>query len=308
MKLVLTGATGLIGSRFVELLCEKHEIVPLSTASGVDITNPESVSNFLKNKSYDAVIHLAGKANVDGCEADRTHDLEILNTNSENVLGINMKDLDIQPWIGNNTAVAVNSVGTKILYEEVKKTNAKFVYISTDFIFSGNEESYDENSSPNPVNWYGMSKYLGEKIIDQNSDSIVRIAFPYGYPSPIKKDLVWKLHDLLQNRDEVSLISDQVITPTFIDDIVMGLDFLLNTDLLGVINLVGSTSLSPKEIGMKIKEKFELNTVINESSLLSVYEGKARRPLKSIMKNDKLRSMGFVSKSFDEGLALIVSR
>lgn len=307
MKLILTGATGLIGSRFEELLYEKHEIIPLSASKGVDITNPESVSNFFNNKLYDAVIHLAGKADVDACEEDKPEDLESLRAYGENVLGINMNSLDIMPWIGKSSAIAVNAVGTKILYDEVKKSNSKFIYISSDFVFSGNEDSYSENSNPNPVNWYGMSKYLGEQTVDRNSDLIVRIAFPYGHSSPVKKDFVWKLHDLMQGREEVSLISDQVITPTFIDDIVMGLDFLLSSNSSGIVNLVGSTSLSPKDIGVKLKKKFNLHTQIKESSLSFVYEGKARRPLRSVMKNDKLKNMGFIPKSFDEGLALVVS-
>jgi dTDP-4-dehydrorhamnose reductase len=150
-----------------------------------------------------------------------------------------------------------------------------------------------------------MSKYLGEKVINQSSDLIIRISFPYGHISPVKKDFVWKLHDLIASRDEVSLISDQTITPTFIDDVVMGIDFLLEHEICGIVHLTGSSSHSPKEISEKIKQTFGLSTSIGESKLEDVYAGKAARPLQSIMKNDKLKNLGFVPKTFDQGLDLI---
>lgn len=308
MKIILTGATGLIGSRFIDLLHENHEIIPLSSTNGVDITDPESIEDFLKDKSFELVIHLAGKTDVDGCENDKNEDIKAINTEENSILNLNIKEMDSALWKNKKTAVAINSIGTKNIYEASRKRNAKFVNISTDFIFSGNEEYYDENSKPDPVDWYGMSKYLGEKMLDPSRDLNVRISFPYGYQSPVKKDLVWKIHDLLADREEVSLIADQVITPTFIDDIVFGLDFLIQKNILGLVNLVGSTFLSPKEIGEKIREQFNLRTVINDSKLSDVYSGKAPRPRKSMLRNDKLKNIGFTPKTFNEGLALIASK
>lgn len=305
MRIVLTGATGLIGSRFEELMFENHEIVPLSSSGGVNITDKDSVEEFFSGKDFDVLIHLAGKTDVDGCEFDKGEDLQMLGVSEEEVENINISTLDKAKFINKTTAVAVNSIGTANLYEVAKARGKKFVYISSDFVFSGDEEFYTEQSHPKPVNWYGTSKYLGEKLIDVDSDLIVRLSFPYGYRSPVKKDLVWRLTDLMQEREEVSLISDQVITPTFIDDIVKGLETLLLSQQTGIYHLTGSSYISPFEIGQKIKEVFHINCRIVESSLESVYEGKARRPFQSRMKNDKLYALGFKPKAFDEGLALI---
>ncbi len=304
MKILLTGATGLIGSRFEELFFEKHEITPLSSSYGVDITDIDSIKVFLDGKDFDFVIHLAGKTDVDASETDKEQDLQILGVPEKDLIGIDMNTVDASVWKHSKSAVAINAIGTKNLYEVVKDKEKKFVYISSDFVFSDNNP-HAENSEPDPIDWYGMSKYLGEKCIDVSKDLIVRISFPYGFRSPVKKDFVWRLYDLISEKEEVSLISDQIITPTFIDDIVMGLDFLLESDQKGVIHVTGGSSLSPREIGEKIKTAFSLSTVITDSRLEDVYRGKAPRPFQSVMKNDTLTSLGFKPKTFDEGLDLI---
>ncbi len=305
MKIILTGATGLIGSRFEELLFEKHEIIPLSSSKGVDITDRESLDHFLKDKSYDAIVHLAAKTDVDGSELDREHDLTLLGIGEDELIDLDINSIDVEKWKGSKTAVGINAIGTKNLKNLAYEAGAKFIYISTDFVFSGKENENTEESKPSPVDWYGMSKYLGERTIDQSTDLITRISFPYGHLSPVKKDFVWRLHDLISSRDEVSLISDQIITPTFIDDVVMGIDFLLESDQKGVIHLAGSSYHTPKEIAEMIKQQFGLSTTIGESKLADVYAGKAPRPFHSIMKNDKLKTLGFIPKTFSQGLELI---
>ena len=71
MRIILSGASGLIGSRFEELLFESHDIIPLSSEHGVDITNQASLAEFFLGKGVDVVIHLAGLTDVDACEIGR---------------------------------------------------------------------------------------------------------------------------------------------------------------------------------------------------------------------------------------------
>lgn len=206
MRIILTGASGLIGSRFEELMYEKHEIIPLSSANGIDITDKDSVENFLRDKEADVVIHLAAKTDVDGCETDKVEDISSLAISADQALQLKMNEIDVYPWQGKNSAFAINAVGTNNLYEIAVSRGWKFVYISTDFVFSGNEESYSEESDISPVDWYGMTKWYGECVINTEKDLVVRLSFPYGYQSPVKKDVVWKLHDLIEQKEEVSLI------------------------------------------------------------------------------------------------------
>lgn len=305
MRIILSGASGLIGARFEELMYETHEIIPLVSTHGVDITNPASLSEFFLGKGVDFVIHMAAKTDVDQCEQDRNDDMSHLAIDPSDILNLDVANLFSEDWRDKKSAFAVNSIGTKNLYEATVKVGAKFVYISTDFVFSGKEDSYDEESKPNPVDWYGMTKYFGEKVVDPVNNLIVRLSFPYGYQSPIKKDIVWKLYDFLSSKEEVSLISDQTITPTFIDDIVNGLDFLLSKNATGIYHLTGASSLSPMQIGEKIKQAFNLQTKIKPSRLDDVYKDKAPRPFQSIMQNARIKNLGFTTKTFDQGLEII---
>ncbi len=303
MKLVVTGSTGLIGSRFLDLMFEKHELFPLTSVKGVDITDKKTIEDFMSDVNADAIIHFAAKTNVDECEIDKDEDLKALD--SESIEEINVRDVESDSWVGKKTAFAINAIGTRNLYEIAKDRGMKFLYISTDFVFSGNEDFYDEESKPNPVDWYGATKYLGETTIGAD-DLIVRISFPYGHKSPVKKDLVWGFVDLLSNKESVSIIDDQIITPTFIDDVINGIVFLLEKNATGIYHLSGSSSLTPFEVAQKIKAKLDLTTDIANSKLADMYKGRAPRPFKSIMKNDKLRHLGFQTKTFDEGLDLVL--
>jgi dTDP-4-dehydrorhamnose reductase len=304
MKIILTGASGLIGSRFEKLLFENHELIPLSSGDGIDITDKSSIENFLSNKSADAIIHLAGKTDVDSCEEDKKIDLGILNIEKDNAKSFEPENTDINVWKNEKTAFAINTIGTKNLYDVAKEKGMKFVYISTDFVFPGNGE-YNEDSQTAPINWYGMTKWYGERLIDVSKDLIVRLSFPYGYQSPVRQDFVWKIIDLLKEKTEVSLISDQTITPTFIDDIVNGLDFLILKNASGIYHLTGSSYETPYQIGHKIKHLFGFGTKISDVALEELYKDKAQRPFQSKMQNVKIKQLGFMPKTFDEGLEAI---
>lgn len=307
MKIILTGATGLIGSRFEEIMFERHEIIPLSSKD-TDIVNDSSVCNFFEGKSSDIVIHLAAKTDVDGCEADKEEDQRLIKSQIGEQTSIEKMDWKPYRWFTTrqrNSAFAVNFIGTSNLYNEARNRGIKFIYISTDFVFDGNGK-YDEESKPDPINWYGMTKWYGERLIDTSKDLIVRLSYPYGYPSPVKPDFVQKLMSLLSEVDEVSLIEDQTITPTFIDDIVQGLDFLLKKNATGIYHLTGDSYEDPYHMGQMIKEKMGLKTSILPSTRAEVYHNRAPRPFQSIMKNDKLKGLDFRPRSFKEGLELII--
>lgn len=305
MKIILTGASGLIGSRFSALLSHKHEIIPVSS-NDVAISQISSVFEFFHDKEADVVIHLAAKTDVDACEEDRRMDQEIIQRTTGTQWEMEQMQWDQEEWGGVHSAFLVNFIGAKNVYEAAKEKGMKFVYISTDFIFPGQGE-YTEESEPDPINWYGMTKYYGERVIDRGEDLIVRLSFPYGYPNSVKKDFVQKLIGLLKENDEVRLVEDQTITPTFIDDVVYGLDFLLEGEKVGIFHLTGSSFENPYTIGQKIKKEFGLSTIINTTTRENLYKGRAQRPFQSIMKNDKLKHTGFIPRTFDEGLSQIIN-
>jgi len=307
MKIILTGATGLIGSRFFDLLKGRYEIVPLSSSFGVDITDRIKVRKFLDEKNPALIVHMAAKTNVDECEDDKTSDRKMLE--SQKVLAgrfLNIENLDVNLWKNNVSAFGVNVIGTKNIADWAHEKGIKVIYLSTDFVFDGNsDEPYSEESKTEPIDWYGQTKLWGERVI--NGEKLIgRISFPYGYRSPLKRDLVWTIFELLKNNETVELINDQIITPTFIDDVVGALDFLTNKNESGVFNIVGNNFLSPYEIGIAIAREY----LIPESKILSktradIYRGRAPRPFKTKLYNAKLCNLGFEMTDFFEVLKII---
>lgn len=312
MKIALTGSSGLIGTRFTELLGDKFEISKVSTTEGVDITSKDSVNAALFSIKPDIIVHLAAKTDVDGCELDKEEDskkikrLKIISDDLD-LNQVNIKDSD---WKGSLSAFAVNVVGTKNLTDFAIENNCRFIYISTDFVFDGKntpEGGYSEEDKVNPPDWYGMTKYFGERVAQTAENFlIVRVSFPFGFKSQVKTDFVCKLIELMQAGRDLSLVSDQIITPTFIDDVVFGLEFLINNNLCGKIHLVGDSSLSPYQVAVIIAETFSFDkSKLSQTTNEAYYVNRAPRPFKVAVKNDKLKALGFKTHTFQEALKII---
>ncbi|RJQ25631.1 NAD(P)-dependent oxidoreductase [Candidatus Parcubacteria bacterium] len=310
MKIAVIGASGLIGTRLVSFLKEKFEIVELSRSRGFDVVNRESVQKVLSDINPSIILHLAAKTNVDECEKDKENDLKklvelsLINQKSNLISFGQINPLD---WRDENSAFSINTVGTKNLVDFSLKNNSKLIYISTDFVFSGNEEYYTEESLSSPINWYGQTKFWGEEFVNLLPNPlIVRLSYLYGYRNNIKKDFVWKIMELLEAKKEISLVFDQIITPTFIDDIVFGLKLLIEKEAVGTYHLVGESFLSPFEIGQEITQIFSFETSkIKKVTGDEFYQNRAKRPFQTRLKNDKLEKLGFKTKTFKEALILI---
>ncbi len=269
LKIALTGADGLVGSRIIELLKNDFEFIPLPQKS-MDITNKEQVNNALKNLNYDIFLHLAAYTNVPGAE-----------TNKE-------------------LCFKINCDGTKNVFEVVTQKRKKFIYISTDFVFDGVKPPYYEDSPPNPTSAYGASKYEGEKIV-QDQAMIVRISYPYRANFELKKDFFRTFKSYLENKKPLSMIIDSLMTPTFIDDIANGFKYLFNNYSNDVFHLIGTDSLSPYDAGLLVASEFNLDkSLIEKTSYQEYIEGKAPLPQFATIKSKK--NNFYKMKTFEQGL------
>lgn len=274
-KIALTGADGLVGSRIIELLKNDFEFIPLPQKS-MDITNRTQVDSTLKNLDFDIFLHLAAYTNVPGAETN--------------------KDLCFK----------INRDGTKNVYETVIQKQKKFVYISTDFVFDGTKPPYDESSLPNPVGVYAASKFEGEKTVKDQA-MIVRIAYPYRAAFELKKDFFRTFKYYLENNKSLSMISDSIMTPTFIDDIAYGLKYLFNNFKPETYHLVGSDYISPYEAAVKVAEAFGLDrSLIDKTTYEEYIKGKARLPQFASIRSSK--NTFWKMKTFTEGLSEIKSQ
>lgn len=269
VKVAVTGPDGLIGSRIFELLVNDFELIPLKQPE-FDITKREIVQEKLKNIDFDLLLHLAAYTNVD--EAEKNRDL----------------------------VYKVNVNGTKNLLEIVQKKKKKMIYISTDFVFAGTNPPYFEDDKPNPVGYYAKTKYQGEQIVKNNA-MIVRLSYPYRASFAKKKDFLRHVKHLLEQRESLQMVTDSMITPTFIDDIIYAFKHLLNNFSPETYHIVGTDSPSPYEAGMLIANTFNLDeSLIQPTTYEKYFKNRAKRPQFSEIKSKKNNFSKM--KSFEEGL------
>lgn len=282
MKILGTGLSGLVGSRIVELLKDTFEF----DSSSEDIADKEIITKRIVNSDSKIVLHLAAKTDVDGCERD--------------------KDLKEK-----GEAWKVNVLGTENVAKACSKSNKKLVYISTDFVFDGKKSGpYTEDDDPNPINWYGRTKYEGELVVQKSVSKwlILRIAFPYRAKFE-KKDFVRKLIDLLGRGEAFSMVIDEIITPTFIDDIAFALHALIKNNATGIYNVVGDQFLSPYDAGLLIAKIFDFDkSLISTIKREEFFKDRAPRPFNLSLKNDKITGLRIRMRTFEEGLEEIKSQ
>lgn len=296
MKILVTGLTGLIGSRFQELLENGYEFEEITSSSGTDILDKKAVLNKISHSEAKVVLHLAAKTNVDACELDRERDREILDY-------VKTEDKE-NAFINEKTAYGVNVFGTQNIVDACKKTEKKIIFISTDFVFNGQKKSYTEEDEPDPIGWYAKTKYEAEKVVkNSNLDFIIaRTAYPYRAYFD-RTDFVRTIITKLERNEQLRMITDHIFVPTFIDELVNALDILIRTEQKGIFHVVGSESITPYNAALKIAEEFELDSsLISKTTRQEYYQGKAQRPFCLNLKNDKIGKLGIEMSTFDMGL------
>lgn len=272
LKIAATGLDGLIGSRVAQLLQNDFHFIPLSI-NKMDITNKEQVFSTLKNINFDLFLHLAAYTNVDGAEKDK------------------------------NLAWQINVDGAKNVFEAVYNKGKKFIYISTDFVFDGENSPFFEDSPPKPVSYYGLTKYEGEKIVKDKA-MIIRLSYPYRASFELKKDIVRSIIDILKQKKPIKGIIDQILTFTFIDDIAVAFKYLFQNHSNEIFHIVGEDSLSAYEAILNICDVFNLDKrLVEKTTFDQFYQGKAKRPKKGIIKSKK--NNFYKMKKFREGLLAV---
>jgi len=285
-KIIGTGLSGLVGSRIVELLKDKFEFVDFSLDSGVNLLDQQSLADaFEKNKDAVAVLHMAAFTDTNAAWEQK----------------------------GDKSGICyqLNVEGTRSILNLAQKYNQYLIYISTDFVFDGTKTTpYLETDAPNPIEWYGETKYFGEKVILDSgyiNYNISRITYPYRAEYDKKIDIIRKVLTKLQNNEPIKMFSDQICTYTFIDDIAQALGYFLENKTTGIYHLVGSSSHSPYEMCLEIANAFNLNKDLISASSLEEYlksQPVGSRPWQKtlITSNQKVTDLGLKFKTLPEGL------
>jgi len=238
-RMLVIGAGGLIGNRFMELAQDKFEVYGTYNSHPVEgnnlyklnVVNRADTFNLLKRISPDVVIDTHSLNNVDYCETHRE-----------------------EAW-------SVNVEGTKNIAEACIDYGSKLVFFSTDYVFDGKKMKYSEKDKPKPLNYLGINKATVEQILEllDMNHITVRTSVVYGKGGLNKVNFVFWLIQKLKAGERVSVVTDQKNNPTFVDNIVEQVLYLLKKNKKGIYHITGSECLSRYDFSLKIAEVFDLN-------------------------------------------------
>jgi dTDP-4-dehydrorhamnose reductase len=201
-----------------------------------------------------------------------------------------------------HAAFRVNEDGARILAEEARRTSLDFVHVSTDFVFDGTKDgAYNELDEPRPLSAYGESKLAGEVAVAAADPGalIVRTAWTYG---PGGVNFASKILDAADRLPELRVVTDEVGSPTFSEDLAMGVVGLVEADARGLYHLAGSGSCSRFELAREIL-RLAGSTVPIVPVLSAVFPTKARRPANSVLDCSKAAAIGVVMPTWRDAVA-----
>ena len=261
MKILITGSSGMLGHDLTEVLKDKHELI-LTTSKTLDITDKNGVIDFIYENNPDIVINSAAYTDVDGCE-----------TNQELAYSVNGEGVK-------NLAIACNEIGCPL------------VQISTDYVFNGkNERPWVEEDEVDPISVYGKSKLKAEEAILEILDKyfIVRTAWLYGING---KNFPKTMLELAQNHSQITVVYDEVGSPTYTPDLASKIAELIESDCYGIYHITNSDSCSWCEFSRYIFEIAGCDVEVIPVTA-SEFARPAPRPSYSVLENKNLIKNGF---------------
>jgi dTDP-4-dehydrorhamnose reductase len=268
VRIFITGATGQLGIALQRVLADHELIAP--PESEADITKPAIIDRIASARP-DAVIHAAAFTDVDGAEANP------------------------------DRAFAVNAEGTRHVAQAAAKVGARLIAISTDYVYDGAKTTpYREDDPVAPLGVYGASKLAGEReTLAAKPDAVIlRTAWLYGDG----KNFVRTILRLAAERDELRIVSDQIGSPTWAEDLARAVRALLDVRASGVHHAVNAGSCSWHEFAVTILRLSGLERRIVPISTAELARP-AKRPAHSVLDCARLGTLGIRMRPWQDALA-----
>lgn len=263
MKVLVTGVKGQLGYDVVrELEKRGHEAVGVDIEE-MDITKEDEVSRVMKSAAPDAVIHCSAYTAVDRAEEEP------------------------------ETCRRVNADGTANIAAMCAEMGCKLLYLSTDYIFSGDgERPWEPDDEPSPLNVYGQMKYEGEQAVKAKLDKyfIVRISWVFGING---NNFIKTMLRLGKENGAVKVVSDQIGSPTYTADLAVLLTDMIESEAYGEYHATNEGLCSWYEFAKEIFRAAGMNDVTVTPVSTGEFPAKAKRPLNSRMSKEKLVENGF---------------
>ncbi len=295
MKTILiTGSNGLLGQKLVYNLIHRSDVKLIATSVGgnrliqkkgyiyesLDITNKEEVTNMVAKHKPDVIINTAAMTNVDACETKRT-----------------------ECW-------ALNVEAVQNFVDAINQQPIHFIHLSTDFIFDGEKGSeYVETDVPNPQSYYALSKWEGEKVIQQSKIkwAIARTIIVYGIVDNMSRsNIVLWAKDALTKKQNINVVDDQFRSPTLAEDLAQGCINIADKGATGIYNLSGKETMSVLELVYKVADFWKLDKSLVQPIKSNTLNQAAKRPPRTGFVIEKAKmELNYHPHSFEEGLKIL---
>ncbi|PWJ44892.1 SDR family oxidoreductase [Sediminitomix flava] len=291
-RILITGSNGLLGQKLLKLFSKsayqkKYKIIACSRGDdryidtgydfiSLDITDQDAVEKVISEQKPDYVIHTAAITRVDDCENDR------------------------------EKAIQTNQNATTYLLAACEKIGSFFLYVSTDFIFSGEKSMLIEEDEAEPVNFYGETKLWSEKATMKYKHdwAIARTVLVYGVVKDMSRSnlLLW-VEKSLKNNTPIKVVSDQWRTPTYADDLALGCALIIENHAKGIFHISGEELMTPYDMAIQTADYLGLDKNLISATNASEFKEVGKRPPKTGFNIQKAKTtLGFQPLSFFEGM------
>lgn len=275
MKIAILGARGQLGQALGNAL-SSHVLINVEHFDCA-VEDYDSVVRAFEGKSVDIIINCAAMHKVDACEVDYQR------------------------------AYAVNTIGAYNVAKYAASVGAEVFFFSTDYVFDGiKKNAYTESDLPHPLNIYGASKLAGEHAvaIANSRHYIIRTSALFGgVPAGKGKNFVMQMLDKARDGDRVTVVDDQYTSPTYVVDFAEALRGIIETKIPhGVYHVVGTGNVSWYDYVGEIYRQAGINHPVHRS-VTTQEEGKAVRPLFSVISPEKINGQGITLPPWQEALS-----
>ncbi len=281
--MLIVGGSGMIGTKIYDHFCKKNDVemtylthsIPFGNSHKLDILQKENTIDLIQKINPDVVIHNTALVSVNLCETDKKF------------------------------ADSINVEGTKNVIEGCKLTNSKIVFISTPLVFNGEKDKYVETDKPSPISHYGVTKLEGEVLIKKSGLPylILRTDQPYCWIQNWQHtNSVLRVVETLNENKILREITDWYNNPTYVPDIAIALDKLLENEKTGIYHVVGTDFINRFEWGLITSELFGLDKKLLEPITSNSLNLAVKRSNANLSNQKLIRDTGFTPKGVREGI------
>ncbi|MEQ8908460.1 MAG: SDR family oxidoreductase [Vicingaceae bacterium] len=293
MRILVTGSNGLLGQKLVHQLKNDQRFELLATSRGknrisdesrykyqaLDISRKEEVLNAFNSFQPDVVINTAAMTNVDACESDKEGSWEL------------------------------NVEAVKHLIEASEKHDTHLIHLSTDFVFDGEDGPYKEEDRPNPLSYYGRTKWEAEKLIQSSNVkwTIIRTIIVYGIVEDMSRsNIVLWAKSALEKKQKLTIVNDQFRSPTLVEDLAAACVSAAAKSATGIYHISGKDFMSIVQLVKRVAAYYDLDdSYVEEISSESLNQAAKRPPKTGFILDKAYRELDYQPHSFEEGIAIL---